>query len=138
MIAWKIVKEPTYSFLKFPMKKNVHSSRLKLRYISNTNSKLKCFDYPYWNCLSFTFKCRNKIINTKRYILVKLPYFKDTHELYRMAVNLIGKKYPIKKEGICFLLFLWLYNLSFAFLDFQFFEVYLKKKKKNFIKNNLC
>ena len=43
MITWKIVKEPTYSI---QMKTNAHSSRLKLRYISNTNSKLKCFDYP--------------------------------------------------------------------------------------------
>lgn len=47
MITWKIVKEPIYSFLKFQMKKNAHASSLKLRYISNTNSKLKCFDYPY-------------------------------------------------------------------------------------------
>lgn len=46
MIAWKIVKEPTYSFLKFPMKKNVHSSRLKLRYISNTILNLNVLTIP--------------------------------------------------------------------------------------------
>lgn len=47
MIVWKIVKEPTYSFLKFQMKKSAYTSRLKLRYISNTNYKFKCFDYTY-------------------------------------------------------------------------------------------
>lgn len=47
MIAWNVVKELTYSFLKFQMKKSAHTSRLKLRYISNTNYKFNCFDYTY-------------------------------------------------------------------------------------------